>query len=157
MQNVAPRTWLAGLGFLGFGLLASGFMLEYGFGVLPCPMCWWQRYAHAAIAGCAALGYWANRPRIGAAGVVAAATAGLGVAAWQVAAQQGWLPYPPSCAGEDQVLVAGADLLSAMATTHVIPCDLETFRLLGFSLAAWNLPAMLLALGGAGVLLLKSR
>jgi disulfide bond formation protein DsbB len=157
MQNVAPRTLLAGLGLWGLGLLVSGFVLEYGFGVLPCPMCWWQRYAHAAIALAAALGWLANRPRVGAAGVAAAAAAGLGVAVWQVAAQQGWLPYPPSCAGEGQVMAVGADLLSAMATTHVVPCDLESFRLLGLSLAAWNIPAMLLALGGGGYLLLKSR
>lgn len=154
---VTLRTLLAWLGLFACGLLASGLILEHGFGVLPCPMCWWQRYAHMAIALAALTGWLAKAPRWGGAGVALAAAAGLTVAAWQVAAQQGWLPYPPSCAGEDQVLVAGADLLSAMATTTVVPCDLETFTLFGLSLAAWNIPAMLLALGGGGYLLVKCR
>jgi len=27
----------------------SAFVLESGFGIRPCPMCWWQRYVHWAI------------------------------------------------------------------------------------------------------------
>ena len=43
------------------------------------------------------------------------ALAGLGVALWQVAAQQGWLPWPPSCTAAELVpLAAAGDLLGAM-------------------------------------------
>lgn len=147
MQQFTPRQLLGGLALLAAALLASGFVLEHGYGVLPCPMCWWQRYAHMAILVAATLGVLTMQPRYGALGAGAAAAVGLGVAVWQVAAQQQWLPYPPSCAGEGNVGLAGADLLAQMANTHIIPCDLETFTLLGLSLAAWNVPAMLLVLG----------
>ena len=29
-------------------LLAGAYLSEYGFGLYPCEMCWWQRYAHFA-------------------------------------------------------------------------------------------------------------
>ena len=80
------------------------------------------------------------------------ALAGLGVALWQVAAQQGWLPWPPSCTAAELVpLAAAGDLLGAMQTTRIIPCDQEDFTLLGLSLAAWNVPTMLVVLGLLGV------
>jgi disulfide bond formation protein DsbB len=157
MKALSPRNMLLLLALFAFGLLASGFVLEHGFGVLPCPMCWWQRYAYAAILFVAVLGVLTKQERWGALGAGAAAAAGLGVAVWQVAAQQSWLPYPPSCAGEGNVGVVGADLLAQMANTQVVPCDLETFTLLGLSLAAWNIPAMLLVLGVSTKLWFHSR
>ena len=48
-------------------------------------------------------------------------------------------------------LAAAGDLLSAMQTTRIIPCDQETFTLLGLSLAAWNVPVMMGVLGLLGV------
>jgi disulfide bond formation protein DsbB len=157
MQQFSSRRLLGGVALLAGALLASGFILEHGLGVLPCPMCWWQRYAHAAIAVVAGLGVLLKQEKLGAAGAGLAAAGGFGVAAWQVAAQQGWLPYPPSCAGEGNVGVMGADLLAQMANTQVVPCDLETFTLFGLSLAAWNLPAMLVVLGVSTKLWFDSR
>ena len=29
-------------------LLAGAYLSEYGFGLFPCEMCWWQRYPHFA-------------------------------------------------------------------------------------------------------------
>ncbi len=146
-----PRRWLLGLALLAVGLSASGFVLEYGFGVIPCPMCWWQRYVHWAIAAVALLAAVKPlRPVVaGAGGVIALlALAGLGVAVWQFSAQHGWLPFPASCTSHgSEALVTGGDLLAAMQQTHVVPCDRETFKLLGLSLAGWNIPSMLLVVG----------
>ncbi len=151
LQN--PRTCLVAIALAIAGVLGLGFVLEYGFGVRPCPMCWWQRYAHVAVILFAVVGA-ARWPLVGAGGVTLAALGGASIAAWQVAAQQGWLPYPPSCTGGTELNVLGADLMAAMANTHVIPCNLEGFKLLGLSLAAWNLPLMLLTAGvGIKVLL----
>ena len=156
MISLSPTRLLLGVGAFAALLLASGFVLERGFGVLPCPMCWWQRYAHMAIALCALLGAWKS-PKCGAIGVALSALLGAGVAAWQVAAQQHWLPFPASCTSGGETAVLGADLMAAMAQVKVIPCDLETFTLLGLSLAAWNLPLMLLCTGVAVKILIKSR
>ncbi|HMO70024.1 MAG TPA: disulfide bond formation protein B, partial [Novosphingobium sp.] len=38
-------------------LLGGAYVSEYGFGLHPCEMCWWQRWAHFA-ALCLALVAW---------------------------------------------------------------------------------------------------
>lgn len=146
-----PRRWLFGLALLAAGLSASGFVLEYGFGVMPCPMCWWQRYVHWAIGAVALVAALKPaRPVVLAAsgGIMLLALGGLGIAVWQFSAQHGWLPFPASCTSHgSEALVMGGDLLAAMQATHVVPCDRETFKLLGLSLAGWNIPSMLLVIG----------
>ncbi|NBX85924.1 MAG: disulfide bond formation protein B [Proteobacteria bacterium] len=148
-------------------LIASGLIMEYGFGILPCKMCWWQRYAHMVICAASILGFLTyqspshqvtrpsghpvTRPsghpvtRLSATTILLASLTGLAIALWQYAAQHGWLPFPASCVSEGLALEANAtNLLAAMSQTKVIPCDKETFRLFGLSLAGWNIPAMLL-------------
>ena len=36
-------------------LLGGAYLSQYGFGLVPCEMCWWQRYAHFAALGLALL------------------------------------------------------------------------------------------------------
>lgn len=146
MVNFALNYRLHLLALLGAGLVGTAFVLEYGFGVIPCPMCWWQRYAHMAILALALFGLATpklTKPVL--LTIAATATAGLCIAVWQFAAQQHWLPYPATCTSEAaQALANAADLLAAMNNQpKVIPCDTETFHLLGLSLAGWNIPTML--------------
>ena len=130
-------------------LSASGIILEYGFNVLPCHMCWWQRYMHYGILGLGLAGFIVpqkHATKIFMA-IALAAVIGLGIALWQFAAQHGWLPFPASCtSGGMPTYASGEDLLAAMNTTKVVPCDKENFTLLGLSLAGWNIPAMLLVI-----------
>lgn len=136
---------------LGLTLSAAGFILQYGFGVIPCQMCWWQRYAHWAIAALAALGLAAQAtrrsPALPLTGIIVAAATGLAIAAWQFAAQHGWLPFPPTCVTDPNAILAPAeDLLTAMNQVKIVPCDQENFKLIGLSLAGWNIPASLAAI-----------
>lgn len=137
-------------------LSVSGFVLEYGFHVIPCKMCWWQRYAHWAILVLAMTGHTLpkyERPALIA--IVLAALAGLVIAGWQFAAQHGWLPFPAACGADAAQTFSSADnLLNNLNRVKIVPCDKETFTLLGLSLAGWNIPAML-AVGGAAVYPLK--
>ena len=151
------RALLLGVALLALTLVVSAAILEHGFGVLPCKMCWWQRYAHWVIGGLALVGLATRRYRLAAGGIMLAALGGLAVALWQTAAQQGWLPFPASCVGDGAALAQGTEVLNAMLHTRVVPCDQETFTLLGLSLAAWNILAMLLCTGVALKVLLKSR
>lgn len=140
-------------------LSTSGFVLEYGFGVIPCKMCWWQRYAHWGVAALAAVGLMNPRlPRAVFPAIMIVAMIGLGLAVWQFAAQHGWLPFPPTCTADaTQNLASAEDLLTAMNKTKIVPCDKETFQLLGLSLAGWNIPAMLAVIGLALAGLRKAR
>lgn len=129
-------------------------VLEHGFGVKPCPMCWEQRYAHWAIGGFAVLGWLAWRrglpgfEKLAVVGVSASAGWGLAVAGWQFSAQQGWLPWPPGCVGDPETVLAGVgQLLEVLNQTEVTPCDKETFKLLGLTLAGWNIGLMVAVVG----------
>jgi disulfide bond formation protein DsbB len=139
-------------------LLVSAYVLEVYFNAIPCPMCLWQRQAHILILGLAIAGLGARfRPYFaGAIGVVA--LAGMAIASWQFAAQNQWLPFPPSCTSLGQAALAEANqLLTNMGTTRVVPCDKETFHILGLSLAGWNIPAMALCVAIAGRILYQSK
>jgi disulfide bond formation protein DsbB len=146
-----PRYWLTILLVFALALLACGFILQYGFGVLPCEMCWWQRYGHMGIAGFAVLGLLCGRcpawQKLSGWGIAAAALAGLGVACWQFAAQHGWLPFPAQCtSAHAQPLSDPAHILENLQRIRIVPCDRENFTLLGLSLAGWNIPAMVVAI-----------
>ena len=146
---------LAGIALV---LSASGFILEYGFGVLPCHMCWWQRYMHYAILAASLIGLLLPPRHIlkSCYPVILASLVGLGIAAWQYAAQHGWLPFPASCTSGGMPTYANPDdLLAAMQATKIVPCDKENFTLLGLSLAGWNIPAMLLTLALSATPLLR--
>jgi disulfide bond formation protein DsbB len=145
-----PRYWLSALLVFALLLLVSGFVLQYGFGVLPCEMCWWQRYGHMGIAVCAALGLLVKNPSLqqaSAGGIAAAALCGLAIAAWQFAAQHGWLPFPEQCTSSTaQALSDPAHMLESLKNIHIVPCDKENFRLFGLSLAGWNIPSMIVVI-----------
>lgn len=153
LSNILKPSWwcatvqrrLALIAIMAAFLSASGFILEYGFNVLPCPMCWWQRYAHYIILLMAVVGFYVpSIARYAKLGIVLAALCGLGVAMWQFAAQHAWLPFPASCSSTHVSYSAAENLLAAMQATKVIPCDKELFKLFGLSLAGWNIPNMML-------------
>ncbi len=49
MAAKSPLTLANALAFgVPAALLAGAYISEYGFGLYPCEMCWWQRYAHFA-------------------------------------------------------------------------------------------------------------
>ena len=146
-MHLTPRQTLLLLTALAATLSAAGFVLEYGFNVLPCRMCWWQRYAHYGIFALSLIGYllpMRKAPLIASYPLILISCGGLAIAIWQTAAQQGWLPFPASCtANPAQTLAEASNLLQAMSHTKIVPCESETFTFLGLSLAAWNIPAML--------------
>ncbi|MFZ2587528.1 MAG: disulfide bond formation protein B [Alphaproteobacteria bacterium] len=146
-----PRLWLALVAAYAVGLVLSAFVLEHGFGVIPCQMCMWQRYAHWGILGVGVAGVmFPKHAKLWAFGVAACALAGLYVAVWQSGAQVGLWSFPASCTGWGQTLANDAgNLLDAMAHTKIVPCDKEQFRLLGLTLAMWNIPAMVAVLAVA--------
>lgn len=152
--NISRKTLWLGLVAAMLVATVAAFVLEYGFGVKPCEMCWWQRYAHWTIGGFAALGWLALRgglrgfEKLALVGAATSAGVGLGIAGWQYFAQHGWLPWPPSCVGDPDTILAGVgQLLEVLNNTSVVPCDKETFTLLGLSLAGWNILLMLGVVG----------
>lgn len=120
-------------------LLLGAFGFQHIGGLLPCKMCLWQRWPHAAaiLIGVFLL---LGGPRLLAwLGALATATTGA-IGAYHAGVEWGWWPGPTSCSGGGADLGAldGGALLSLDTPTGVIMCDEIVWQLLGLSMAGWN-------------------
>lgn len=128
--------WLALL--IPAALLGGAYISQYGFGLYPCEMCWWQRYPHMVAAG-VALGALAVRD--GAAGAVLVRIAALAVlvsgliGAFHAGVEYGWWEGITRCA---TTAGYGNDPLAAIMNAPVIRCDVAPWTLFGVSLAGFN-------------------
>lgn len=133
-------------------LLGGAYVSQYGFGLYPCQMCWWQRYAHFAALAFAILAFLRPAARapvllaalaIGASGVIGGFHAGV---------EYGWWQGFTACT---TTAAAGGDPLQAILDAPLVRCDVAPWSLFGISLAGWN---FVFSLGAAlGVWALASR
>ncbi|WP_340588177.1 disulfide bond formation protein B [Erythrobacter alti] len=115
-------------------LLAGAYISQYGFGLFPCEMCWWQRWPHFAAVGLAFISTLAPPKRMWialAAGAVL--TSGL-IGAFHAGVEYGWWQGITDCVGNDY------------RSFEMVRCDVAPWSLFGISLAGWN---ALLSIGSA--------
>ncbi|MBV8440764.1 MAG: disulfide bond formation protein B [Hyphomicrobiales bacterium] len=127
-------------------VLAAAWILQ-GLGYEPCELCLTERYAFYAAAPLAALtALFASRSMHGVAqaGFALIALVFLANAAfafYHVGVEQHWWPGPTACTGALSAPVDVKDLLKALETTRVVSCDVVQLRILGLSLAGWDVVA----------------
>jgi disulfide bond formation protein DsbB len=137
--------------------ILGAFFFEYVLGYQPCPLCLTQRipyYVAIPVAAVVAIAAHAGAPRrllAGGLAVVAIAMligAGLGVyhagVEWKI-----WAG-PSDCSGPINSFGSAGSLLNTIETTPVVRCDEAAWRLLGLSLAGYN---VLISLAVAAVAL----
>ena len=133
---MSPSTRLAQRLALGVPalLLAGAYISQYGFGLYPCEMCWWQRYPHfVAIAlGLVSTVVAAKRPWIALA-AIAILVSGL-IGGFHAGVEYGWWEGLTTCG----TVAAGGDPLEAIMSAPLVRCDEVQWSLLGISLAGWN-------------------
>ena len=114
-------------------LLGGAYLSQYGFGLFPCEMCWWQRYAHFAALGLALVSTLAAPRRlwIGLAGM-AILVAGL-LGAYHAGVEYKWWEGVTTCSS-----TAGGNSLDDILNAPLIRCDEPQWTLLGVSLAGFN-------------------
>ncbi len=118
-------------------LIAAVYVAQYGFGLAPCDMCWWQRYPHfaAIVLALGALGM--RGTRLGNALVVLAALA-IGISgaigAFHAGVEYGWWQGPTACSSTS----LGSDPLASIMNAPLIRCDTPAWTLFGISLAGFN-------------------
>ena len=131
MTGVAQGRLLALV--LSGGLLGGAYISQYVFGLLPCEMCWWQRWPHFAALGLAALAFVAPLPRLW---VILAAlaifTSGL-IGGFHAGVEYDWWEGITGCAVIDYEL----DVMDPMAVP-LVRCDEAPWSLFGISLAGFN-------------------
>jgi disulfide bond formation protein DsbB len=116
-------------------LLAGAYISEYGFGLYPCELCWWQRYAHFGAVAVAFVSYLAppRRVWIALAGLTILASGLIG--AFHAGVEYHWWEGFTTCS---QTLGAGSDPLEAILNAPLIRCDVAQWTLAGISLAGFN-------------------
>lgn len=132
------------------GLLGGAYLSQYGFGLFPCEMCWWQRYALFAALPFAVLGWLRPAPKaMTALALLAILTGGL-IGGFHAGVEYGWWEGLTACASG--VKAGSGDALDAILNAPVIRCDVAPWNLFGVSLAGWNflisVPLALLGLAG---------
>ena len=117
------------------GLLGGAYLSEYGFGLYPCEMCWWQRYAHFAALALAVPAVLLPQARVltSLAGM-AILFAGL-IGGYHAGVEYGWWQGLTACS---TAIAATGDPLEAIMNTPLVRCDVAPWSLLGISLAGWN-------------------
>jgi disulfide bond formation protein DsbB len=70
--------------------------------------------------------------------LVVAMLVGAALGAYHAGVEWKWWEGPRDCSGELGALTTGGSLLDAIATTSVVRCDQAAWRLLGLSLAGYN-------------------
>ena len=120
--------------------LAVAYASQHWGGLLPCPLCLWQRWPYWVAIAVGAAGLAVPRLALPAIAVLALLFLGnAAIAALHAGVEWGFWPSPiPEC----RVAVGGAatidDLLRSLSPTPVVPCDEAAIRVLGLSMAGWN-------------------
>ncbi|MBH0111496.1 disulfide bond formation protein B [Novosphingobium sp. YJ-S2-02] len=134
---VAPPVKAARLIALAIPVLALGgaYIGQYGFGLYPCEMCWWQRYPHMFALVLAALAFLRGpvRPLVAVA-ALAILVSGL-IGGFHAGVEYGWWEGITTCA---VTAAQSHDPLAAIMAAPVVRCDVVQFELFGISLAGWN-------------------
>lgn len=141
------RRWFGTLFLLNSAILCAAFTIQYGWHVEPCPLCILQRCVTSGLILVSFIAIWvAHRHRW-----LAYCSHGLIVillfAALGVAARHVWIEHlspldaPPACGASLEYLLQIMPWQEVFKTilTGSGECQKVTFRILGQSLATWNL------------------
>ena len=150
LRGPALARWMALL--LPMALLGGAFGSQYLGGLVPCEMCWWQRYPHGAAILLAALAFTApaasarSRTLTMLAALAIAISGAIGVyhAGVELGIFEGFTTCTSTANGGTT-----AELLKSIMRTPLVRCDQVQFAFLGVSMAGWN---AILSLGGAAVI-----
>lgn len=135
-------------------LLGGAYVAEYGFGLYPCEMCWWQRWPHFAAIPLAALAFVVAPVRLWAILAAFALLASGLIGGFHAGVEYGWWDGITSCA---RIVPSdpGSSALDAIMNTPMISCTEAQWRLFGISLAGFNF--LFSVAGGLAVILLALR
>ena len=157
---IAPATLAAGIVLLATAAaLATVWVLQLGFGLAPCHLCFVQRWPYYAALPVAAATVWLGRQgkataaRIGLACLVVLMLASAALGVYHAGVEWHWWTGPTDCTGAGPTIRNAKDLLKGLNDVAVVRCDEAALRVLGLSLAGWNAvaSAALAAVAGWGL------
>jgi disulfide bond formation protein DsbB len=135
---------------LSAAIVGSALVSQYGFGLIPCPLCLYQRWPWYATIAVMLVVLLACGPRgtawaIGLSGLVI--LAGMVVALYHVGIEERWIQGPVTCSGDLGQAQTVEQLRQQLMGQAIVRCDETQWRLFGVSMAGYNALASL-AVGG---------
>ena len=131
MTGVNQARWLALA--VPAALLGGAYVAQYGFGLPPCEMCWWQRYPHFAALPLAGAGLVMQPARVWTAlAGLAILTSGL-IGGFHAGVEYGWWQGITGCS----TIPSALDVMDPRAAP-LIRCDRAPWSFMGISLAGFN-------------------
>ncbi len=133
-----PKAVPAAIVLISAAALASALIAQYGFGLKPCVLCHYQRYAFIAALALGVIGLFAA-PRLltGLAGL--AFLTGAAIAMFHVGVEQQWWEGTAGCHTPEINLDASIDeLRNSLLNTEFVACDKIAWSLFGISMAGYN-------------------
>ena len=114
-------------------LLGGAYLGQYAFGLFPCEMCWWQRYAHFAALALALVSTVVPPKQVWVAlAGVAILVAGL-LGAYHAGVEYKWWEGLTTCSS-----TSSGHSLEDIMNAPLIRCDEAQWTLFGISLAGYN-------------------
>jgi disulfide bond formation protein DsbB len=130
-------------------LLGGAYVAQYGFGLPPCEMCWWQRYPHFAAIGIGLAAFVLRPAQVWTAlAGLAILTSGL-IGGFHAGVEYGWWEGSTGCA----TLTTGIDVMDP-AAAPLVRCDVAPWSLWGISLAGFNF--LISSVAGAAIVALAA-
>lgn len=120
--------------------LVAAWISEYVFALVPCSLCFYQRYLYITAAGILSLYLFVLRGRhsnlfLLLTGLILLTCAGF--AAYQVAIENHWVELPKSCKTYDPVNSL-EELKTLITSKSAVACDKVQWSLFGLSMAGYN-------------------
>ena len=134
-------------------LLGGAYISQYGFGLYPCEMCWWQRYPHFAAVALAAAAYVLPLPRLLTWLAAFAILVSGAIGAFHAGVEYGWWEGLTACSSP---VIDDGDPLAAVFDAPLVRCDAVQWSLFGISLAGWNFLFSTLSFAVIAKLMLKA-
>ena len=123
--------------------LCVAWIAQYGFGLAPCELCYWQRYGYWAAIAVGVVAIFmpaqsaARRALLWLLALAFLVTAG--IALFHVGVEQKWWQGLATCSGDLGGAASTEDILSAIENAPIVRCDEPAFVLFGISMAGYNL------------------
>jgi disulfide bond formation protein DsbB len=125
--------------------LVSAWILEYGFGYLPCTMCYWQRYAHMLVIFIAVLMFLMRHyknyhiPFMNIFLIFAFVVSSI-LAFWHTGVEFSWWDGPETCStgSQNYDFDINNPLRGLDGMIRPPACSEAVWHFLGLSMAAWN-------------------
>jgi disulfide bond formation protein DsbB len=140
-----PVTAAVAVAAVGAATILGAYFFQYVMGLPPCPLCLDQRiayYVSIPLAVLLAIGAGRQAPRrlvMFGLGIIALAMLfNAGLSAYHAGIEWKWWPGPQECSGPLGDLTAGGGLMSQLGNITLVRCDEAAWRLLGVSLAGYD-------------------